>query len=99
MKKAFSLLQTVLFVAFGLSSNGTRAKMVEIPLRRKDPINELPSPNQKSRLYTKTPHPHAMVAAEPSTTPEVYASDYLAYDMGNYKNAQYYGTLFVGSDG
>ena len=72
--------------------------MVEIPLRRKDPIDKLPSVNQKPRSYTKTPHHHAMVVTEP-TTPEVYASDYLAYDMGNYKNAQYYGTLFVGSDG
>ena len=40
-----------------------------------------------------------MVAAEATTTPEVYASDYLAYKMGNYNNVQYFGTLFVGSEG
>ena len=73
--------------------------MVEIPLRRKDPINKLPSPNLKPRSFTKTPHPHSMVAAEATTTPEVYASDYLAYKMGNYNNVQYFGTLFVGSEG
>ena len=73
--------------------------MVEIPLRRKDPINKLPSPNLKPRSFTKTLHPHAIVAAEATTAPEVYASDYLAYKMGNYNNVQYFGTLFVGSEG